>query len=167
MGFIRKPHALGGEVEIVFEQNMDLTLEEAEWLFLEIENGLVPFYIVDEGIRFKSTTTALIQFEDVDSQEAAKNITGCEVYVFQDDVIYDEEDNNPSYLLNFKVSDQEKGDLGIVTEVNDYSGNLVITVEKAGNEIILPLSDELIVSMDEEKRELVLDCPEGLIDLND
>lgn len=168
LGYIRKPHALSGEVELVFEPEMELTLEQAKWVFLEIENELVPFFIPQEGLRFKSETSALVHFEDIDSQERAKIITGCKVFVTQNDFVQGEEEEiTPSYLLNFKVTDQTHGNLGVITEVNDYSGNMVITVEKEGKEIILPLSDELIVSMNEEIRELILDCPEGLIDLND
>jgi len=167
LGYIRKPHALSGEVELVFDPGMDLTLEEIEWVFLDIENGLVPFFIPEEGLRFKSDTSAYIHFEDIDNQESAKRITGCKVFVFQEDIVQGEEELTPSYLLNFKVADQTQGDLGVITEVNDYSGNLVVTVEKEGKEIILPLADELIISMDEKKREMLLDCPEGLIELND
>jgi len=49
--------------------------------------------------------------------------------------------------------------------VDDFSGNLVITVDHPRAEIMIPLSDEVITSVDEEKREMHLDCPNGLIEI--
>ena len=68
-------------------------------------------------------------------------------------------------LIGVTVFDEERGKLGKVTRVDDFSGNVVLTILYKSCEILVPLSDELIIRFDEDKKELHLDCTEGLIDL--
>ena len=63
------------------------------------------------------------------------------------------------------VIDTSAGDLGVITEINDYSGNLVLTIEKNGTELLVPLHEELVEQIDEQNRILTLKLPEGLISL--
>ena len=64
-----------------------------------------------------------------------------------------------------RIFDAKFGDIGLISRVDDFSGNLVITVDHPRAEILIPLSDEVITSVDEEKREMHLDCPNGLIEI--
>jgi len=85
--------------------------------------------------------------------------------VFTDEIIEPEEDDSPSILIGYEVTDQKHGLLGKIIHVDDYSGNMVITVIFRENEVLIPLSDDVILGMDEDKRQMRLDCPEGLIEL--
>ena len=49
VGYIQKPHGLKGEVILVFDKEFEETFEELEFLFIEVDGGLVPFFIEDEG----------------------------------------------------------------------------------------------------------------------
>jgi 16S rRNA processing protein RimM len=70
-----------------------------------------------------------------------------------------------SELIGYLVFDLEKGPLGKIIRVDDFSGNVVLTILHGNREILVPLSDDFITEFNEEKRELHLDCPEGLVDL--
>lgn len=165
IGFIQKPHGIHGEVSLKFDPGLDLTIEESEYLFIEIEGGLVPFYIEDEGLRFRSAEAALVKFRFVDSQEKAKEISGNPFFVFTDEITVDEEDFAPSLLIDFNVFDKTKGAIGKITQVDDFSGNMVLTIEHNNTEFMVPLSDEILTEIDEENKQIKLNCPEGLLDL--
>jgi len=165
VGYIQKPHGLKGEIILIFDNDFLETIEEVEVLFIEINGGLVPFFIEDEGFRFKTDESALCKFELVDSLTKAKELVGCKVYVFEDEVIDFEDMEESSTLIGMRAYDAKFGDIGIVSRIDDFSGNRVITVENPKSEIMIPFSDEVITMIDEEKREIHFNCPNGLIEL--
>jgi 16S rRNA processing protein RimM len=165
IGVIQKPHGLKGETIIFYEESYEETLEEAETLFIEIEGGLVPFFVSEEGLRFRTSDSAIIQFDELNSQEKARELSGCKVYIPNEDIVETEEENELSYLIGFNVFDSQRGEIGTITGLNDFSGNVVATVQHPKAEILIPLSESIIINMDEGKKELHIDCPEGLIEL--
>lgn len=165
VGYIQKPHGLKGEVIVMFEKEFEETFEELEFLFVEVEGGLVPFSIEDEGLRFKTDESAICKLEFVDSLTKAKELVGSKVYVFDHEIVESEDQGVVSTLIGIRVYDEKFGDIGLISRVDDFSGNLVITVNHPRAEIMIPLSDNIIISIDDEKREMNLSCPNGLIEI--
>ena len=64
-----------------------------------------------------------------------------------------------------RAYDAKFGDIGLISRVDDFSGNLVINVDHPQAEILIPLSDEIITSIDNDNREIHLNCANGLIDI--
>jgi 16S rRNA processing protein RimM len=165
VGYIQKAHGLKGEVILVFDNEFEETIEEVDFLFVEIDGGLVPFFITEEGIRFRADDSAICGFELVDTQNNAKDMVGCKVFVFSHEVIESENPEVESTLIGMKVFDAKFGEIGLINRVDDFSGNLVITVNHPRAEVMIPLSDEIITSIDDGKREMFLSCPNGLIEI--
>ena len=167
IGFIQKPHGIHGELVIRFQEEFYETLEEVPTLFLEIDNLLVPYFISEDGLRFKSDESVIAQLDWVDSDKKAKELCGLSVFVNQNDVIDSEEDLSPHALVGFQLFDVELGLIGEILEVNDFAGNLLLSVEYQGKDALVPLNEDLIVRLDEENREIELRIPDGLFDLNE
>jgi 16S rRNA processing protein RimM len=167
VGYVQKPHGIHGELVIRFQEEFYETLEENPTLFLEIDNLLVPFFISDEGLRFKSGETVITQLDWVDSDKKAKDLCGLSVYVDRDDVIEFEDEMSSHALIGYQLFDQILGPIGQITEVNDFSGNILISVVYQGKDALVPLNEDLIVRLDEDLREIELRIPEGLFDLDD
>ncbi|HEY3388616.1 MAG TPA: ribosome maturation factor RimM [Prolixibacteraceae bacterium] len=165
VGYIQKPHGLKGEVVLAFEKEFEETIEELEFLFIEVDGGLVPFCIEDEGLNFRNDESAICKLAFVDTLSKAKDLVGCKVYAFDRDVIDSEDQGIVSTLVGMRIFDAKFGDIGLISRVDDFSGNLVITVDHPRAEIMIPLSDEVITSVDDEKREMHLNCPNGLIEI--
>jgi len=165
VGYIQKPHGLKGEIILVFEKVFEETIDALEFLFIEVDGGLVPFYIEDEGLNFRTDESAICKLEFIDSLSKAKEMVGCKAYVFDHSVVEFEDQGIASTLIGMRIFDAKFGDIGLISRVDDFSGNLVITVNHPRAEIMIPLSDEVITSVDEEKREMHLDCPNGLIEI--
>ena len=68
-------------------------------------------------------------------------------------------------LIGYKVLDQQKGDLGILVEVLEQKGNPLFVVDHNGSEILLPVFEGLLISIDAPKKEMLINAPEGLVDL--
>jgi 16S rRNA processing protein RimM len=165
VGFVQKPHGLKGEVVLIPEGQYEEIFESIETCFLEIEGGLVPVFISEEGVKYRNDGTLIVKFDYIDDQEKAKEIAGCKVFISDEE--FSDEDIPESYsgLLGMKVIDQTYGELGSITALDDFSGNIVITVQNPKGEILIPLSEEIIESVDEEQNSIYLNCPEGLVDI--
>lgn len=167
VGYVHKPHGINGEVVIRFQEEYYETLEEYPTILMEIDNLLVPFFIAEDGLRFKSSESVITQLDWIDSDKKAKELCGYSVYVDRMDVIELEDEMSPHALVGFLLVGEDTGPVGPITEVHDYAGNLLLTVDYQGKEVLVPLNEELIVNIDEEKQEIELRIAEGLLNLEE
>jgi 16S rRNA processing protein RimM len=164
-GFIKKTHGLSGDVMISFDEGMDGIFEEIEFIYIEIEGLLVPFFIDEFSVR--SSITGNLKFANTNTQERAKPLVGCPIFIEREWIEHDDDGFNPMALKGFQVVDTVLGAIGVILDIEDYSGNYVLNVRHLNREVLIPLNEELIHSINWETQTLVMDCPNGLIDLND
>ena len=133
----------------------DIALEEIdikEPLFIVFDGLEVPFFI--SSIRAKGSTKAVVKFFDVDTLADAEELVGREVLL--DCELESEEELD---LSGWTVSN--RGDvIGTVEHMELFPGNPCISV---GGHLI-PLHEDLITSLDDKKRKIDFNLPEGLLD---
>lgn len=155
IGTLRKPHGTKGEVQMFLMRDFP---EEAEYLMLFIDNIPVPFYL--EEWRYKTDDILLLKFEDVDSEQAAKRIIGCSVFVEKDRYSIESDDEMSIHsLVGYTVIEQERGILGIVTAIDDTTINTLLLLD---NDIVLPFHTDFVLSVDSDNRQLLMSLPQGL-----
>lgn len=164
IGFIRKTHGVHGELVLEYEPEFEDSVAEATRFFLEIDGLLVPFFVAENGFRFKSSDTALIIFDWIETENRARELVGSSVYLFNNELIENEEELPASQLINFRLLNEEGQEVGIITAVDDYSGNMVFTLDSNGDEILVPYHDELLINLDNNRKTIQLILPEGLLD---
>ena len=164
-GFVKKTHGVGGEVMISFDEGMDGIFEEVEFIYIEIEGLLVPFFI--EEFSARSGISGNLKLEDTNTQERAKKLVGCTLYIEREWIEHDEEGFNPMALKGFQVIDTVFGSIGVILDIENYSGNYVLNVQHLNREVLLPLNDDLIHTINWLSQTFVMDCPNGLLGLND
>lgn len=167
IGFIQKPHGIHGELVVRFQEEYYETLEEMPVLFLEIDELLVPYFIAKDSLRFKSGESVIAKLDWVDTDKQAKSLSGLSVYVDNKDVIALDDEFMTDDLLGFKLFDCGVGFVGEIIEVNDFSGNILLSVEMQGKEYLVPFNEDFLVRLDEDLREIELDLPEGLFRLDE
>ncbi|MEI7830260.1 MAG: ribosome maturation factor RimM [Prolixibacteraceae bacterium] len=166
IGFILKPHGLKGGMILEIEDGYEEVVEDSEFLLVEVEGGLVPFFVTEDGINFRSPTSLSLSFDGYDSVEKLRPFCGCKIFIHKDIEIDQNNNEELNELIGVTVFDKERGKLGKILRVDDFSGNVVLTIGYAGREVLIPLSEQIIIKLDESNKELHVDCPEGLIDLN-
>lgn len=164
IGFFRKTHGVFGELVLEFEPQFEYSIEETDHFFVELEGLLVPYFIADEGIRFKASNSAIITFENIQSEKYAKRLVGSSVYLFSDEIFLEEQEDSTSRFTGFLLSDSNWGEIGKIERVDDYSGNLVFTVNYKGGELLVPFNDDFVVDVNETNKVLTLILPDGLLD---
>ena len=158
IGKLGKPHGVKGEITFAITDDV-FDRVDAEYLVLDINGILVPFYM--EEYRFKNDENVLVKFEDIDTQEQARNYTGCEVYFPRH--LSDSDGEH----IGFQLVDIPTGKVvGTIDHVDDSTINLLFEVTTPeGEEVLIPASNDLIEEVNAEKKEIRMAIPEGLLEL--
>lgn len=160
IGKIGKPHGVKGEVSFHFSDDVfDRT--EAEYLMLCIDGLMVPFFM--EEYRFRSDETALVKFCDIDTQERASELTGCEVFFPRN--VADDDDDNLSWaeIIGYSLIDSATSkNVGKIASVDDSTINILFELEDG---TLIPASIELITNVDKKHKEIEIELPDGILDL--
>lgn len=163
-GRLIKTHGLNGELVIIPEEGLGIIPENINFVFVLIEGGLVPFFLDVENQGFIAGDSALIKFDDLDSREHAKEIAGCDVYVFSKGPVIGE-DACTANFNGYSIVDNSLGLIGPVIETNNFSGNSVVTVMYKSTEVMIPLSEGIVESVNQEEKVMHIVCPVGLLDI--
>lgn len=165
IGKFQKTHALKGELNAILDIPEEY-VKDGNPLIIETDGIPVPYYA--ESIRGKGTTSFLIKLEGVDSVEDAAEFVNSAILVPRDelqdyvgDVMLEDD------LEGFKVIDSFEGEIGTLEFIDDTTENELMVVRTPDDEeIYIPLADEFIIDINEERREIHTSLPEGLVSLN-
>lgn len=163
VGKIVKTHGVNGEV-IVELDNPAILEDTTEPVVLEIEGLRVPFFI--EQAKAVSAQRARIQFDCTRTEQRAKTLVGCRVFV-SPDLLDDTDDefSSPSALVGFNVIDKQHGNIGAIQSIDNLNINPIIVV--GDKELLIPFHPEFVTKIDFRKRQVKVSIPEGLLNLNE
>ena len=160
IGRLGKTHGVKGEVSLQFDDDI-FDRVDADYLVLELDGILVPFFI--EEYRFRSDTVALMKFEDVDTQQRANELTGCDVYFPRALAANDEGEVSLSLLVGFDLVEANGGTtIGRIAAIDDTTANLLFELEDG---CLIPANDDLIRDIDTKRKTIKMEIPEGLLEL--
>ena len=160
IGRLGKTHGVRGEVSLQFDDDI-FDRVDADYLVLELDGILVPFFI--EEYRFRSDTVALMKFEDVDTQQRANELTGCDVYFPRALAANDEGDVSLSWLVGCDLVEANGGTpIGRIAAIDDTTANLLFELEDG---CLIPANDDLIRDIDTKRKTIKMEIPEGLLEL--
>lgn len=166
IGFCKKPHGVGGELKVRIEAEYLEDFLQAEVIFLDINSKQVPYFI--EKIR--PGNELLVKLEDVDSREAAAALNGKEMFLREEDIHTGEEeedDEDLAYedLVGYEIIETDLGSIGKIEDVLDYPQQMMALLTYQEREILIPLNEYLIQDIDVENQKIIMELPEGLLEL--
>jgi 16S rRNA processing protein RimM len=160
IGRLGKSHGVRGEVSFLFDDDV-FDRVDADYLILDIDGILVPFFI--EEYRFRSDTTALMKFEGIDTQERARELTGCDVYFPRNLAASDDDSISWSAIVGFDIIDASTDkSVGRIASIDDSTLNILFCLEDGH---LIPASEDLITQIDQQARTITMHLPAGLLDL--
>ena len=126
----------------------------------QIENNLSSLKLeskVGDGKKMK------FKFQGIDSHAQAENIIGKTIYIFS------EKDDNINFigenLIGFSVETESGKKAGILKDVMWLPANDVYIILKDGKELLVPVLDEFIVSLNLDDKKLIIADVDGLLDI--
>jgi len=166
VGVVARAHGNRGEVIVNPESDFpEERFRPGHRLFVKWRDGrIAPLTIAT--VRFQKDRPVL-GFEGVETMHDAEALAGAdlkvpesEMTVLPDRVFYRHD------LVGCEVETKDGRAVGRVTAVDGPIGRSRLVVGRAGEEILIPLIDEICVSVDTIGRRILIDPPEGLLELN-
>ena len=125
-----------------------------------IENNLSSLKLeskVGNGKRMK------FKFQGIDSHTEAKNIVGKIIYIDSG------KDDNINFIgenvIGFSVETESGKKAGILKDVMWLPANDVYIILKDGKELLVPVLDEFIISLNMDDKKLIIADVDGLLDI--
>lgn len=164
LGKIVKKYSFKGEILAKLDTDEPELYENLEAIFINLKGTLIPF-IVEKSQLHKSELLRL-KLEDIDTEEDANTLIKNELYLplnllpeLDDDKFYYHE------IIGFTVEDVNYGKVGTIKGVNDTTTQALFEIDKDGKEILIPMNDDFITKVDKPNKTIIVNTPEGLIDL--
>lgn len=162
LGTITKAHGYKGELNVHLDTDEPNAYRNLESIFIEKNGLLVPFFL--KKAKLHKGNHLRIVIEDFDEPES---LIGRSIYLpleslpeLDDDQFYYHEIKNYSMLT-------EEGILvGEIMGVRDTTAQDLFEINSPdGKEILIPVIDEFIVSIDHNKKTITVSLPDGLLDI--
>lgn len=163
LGTVTKTRGLKGELQVF------ITFDEPERLkfnnlFIEIAGKLVPYFVAAFKIPLKNA--AYLQLEDVDTIEKASILVKKDIYLPNKiKPKKKKSDFGLKDLLHFIAIDENEGELGEIIEIQEFPQQFIATVPYKNKEVLFPLNESIIKNIDVVKGVVLVDLPEGLLDV--
>ncbi|HEY1585256.1 MAG TPA: ribosome maturation factor RimM [Polyangia bacterium] len=155
VGFVARAHGVRGVVRV--RASADFSAVDALWLD-------DTRFAVRHASRDKDEW--LVTLEGVGDRDAADALRGRTVRIPRDAVPVADDELLVADLVGCTVVDVAGADLGVVTGSFHSGAHEVLELRTAdARELLLPLVDAFLVSIDVAAKRIVYDPPEGLLDL--
>lgn len=168
LGYTSKVHGKQGEVIIKLDVDHPEEYRNLESVLIQMnkkDNLLIPFFISNAVVQ--NNGTLRIKIEDINTVEEAKALVGKETYLPLNTL--PKLTGNKFYyheIKGFKVFDTNYGEVGIIRKVLDYPTQAILEIENTSEkEILIPITDAIIIDVNRIEQKITVNAPEGLIDL--
>lgn len=160
IGTLGKPHGLKGEIRVILNRDdLEDVLVSAGHVFIQ---GL-PYAVVS----VRDAGHVLLRLEGVEDRDAALILRGARVEVPWAEELEIRQNSDPlTAWVGYAIRDEESGDTyGPIEEIIELPTQWTALVIMNGKEVLFPLHENLIRSVDPEARVIRMDLPDGLLDL--
>ena len=167
---VLKSNGTDGELVMGFREIAPEDINLNEPVFIIFDGLPVPFYI--ESFAKRGNTKALVRRTDISSMEDVEEIAGKPGYIEADNLPeMSLEEDGYAALVGWMVLTPENADdmdsdlyeVGEITDFIDIPNNPCIEVETENGAIMIPLHEDLILSLDPEYQEIIMQIPAGLL----
>ena len=134
-------------------------------VYVERASGLVAFPV--ESFRI-DRNAPFLKLKGIDTLAQADALAGAEVYAaaadfrrLAPDRFYDFE------VIGSRVVTRDGRDVGEVAGILETGGPALLVLRRGSEDVYVPFTEGICVKVDREAREIVIDPPDGLLELNE
>ena len=166
IGRIFKTHGVNGQLNVATDNRISEPDEWPDWVFLDIDVGLVPFRTRPKDMIWRDESHIIIALNDIEDQDKSRIFIGNDVW-FPKDYKMDllDSTSNIHPLIGYTVLDSDRGEIGKIVELMELPNNPLFKIVFNDREILVPAREEWIIEKDEAKEQIMMDLPDGLMDL--
>ncbi len=164
IGKTLKSHGTGGQLRLMIEDQYKSYLKKGNFVFFDLHGSKVPYLItgIDDGAHF------IVSLEDVPNKKESDMLSGLDVWIPLEEV-KPRHQRSPKNIkgkwYEYRIEDQYTNSIYEIIRTEEYPQQLMAVIMLNDKEILIPLSDALITSIDKENKLIRMEIPEGLLDL--
>lgn len=165
LGYVSKIFGFKGEVILFIDADDSQRYLEMESVFVNKGNKLIPFFI-DKIQAHSKQNHFIAKFQDINNEEQAAILVGAELYLplsmlpkLSGKQFYYHE------VIGYTINDENFGMLGKVEDIIDMTSNPIFQVSRGNKEVLLPIHDDFIISVNRDSKIIVYKAPAGLIEM--
>ena len=163
LGKIIKLHGYEGKLSLYLDTDEPEEYYDIDVVHVDINGSLVPFFIESLSLL---NNKAVVSFMDIDSIEKAEELVNKEFYLPLS--MLPELVGNKFYyheVPGMQVIDENFGELGPISAVLEYPNTAVLQIFHKEKEVLIPISDDVIIDVDRENKKMIVRSPDGLLDI--
>ena len=164
LGKVVRKHSFKGEVVIKLDTDEPELYAQMDAVFVNVGGNLIPFFI--EKSLLQKGNQLRVKFEDFTTEEDANGILKSEVYLPLE--LLPKLTGNKFYyheIIGFTIEDVNFGKVGKLVAINDKTAQPLFEIENGEKEILIPMIDDFIKNVDKINKIIVVETPEGLIEM--
>lgn len=164
LGYIVKTHGTKGQLIFHLDVDYPEDYEDIDSVFVEIKGELIPYFI--EIFNLQKQSRAIVQLEGVDTMEKAQALVGTSLFMPLE-ALDDLEEGQFYYheIQGYEILDVNLGSLGVVREVYSVATQNLIAFDYQGAEVLIPITDSIVLEADRSNKQLRVELPEGLLEV--
>lgn len=163
IGKIVSAFGVSGEVIVSHSLGKKTSLKGVEAIFIEDrKETFLPYFI--ESSRIKSESEIYLKLENMFSRETAMKIARKDIWLAEDDFKKFAAKSAPIALLGYHMI-HEGEDLGEINEVIEQPHQVLCKIFIGGKEALIPVHEETLQRIDNQKRKVYVVLPDGLLEL--
>lgn len=163
IGVVTKPHGLQGEVKVYPTTSDPERFRDCDEVYLVTKKELLTLHVT--GVKYFKKQV-ILRFKEFQRLEDVENLRSCDLMVTREDAIELEEGEYFLYdVPGCQVISDAGEEIGEVTDVIETGANPVFQIRtKDGKEVLFPVIDDCILSVDIDKKQVVAHIMDGLME---
>lgn len=167
LGYIIKTHGLRGQVVAHFDVDDAAAYAKLKTVYLGLAGAadqLVAHEV--EKVQPQANSRVLLKLRGIDRIEEAEPLRGAQLHLpltelpaLADDQFYFHD------VIGFVVVDANLGELGTVENFYELPQQDMLAMRYQGQEVLIPVVDELVSRADMAKQQIYVNLPDGLLDV--
>jgi 16S rRNA processing protein RimM len=164
LGTVVRKYSFKGELLAKIDSDNPEKYQNLESIFVELSSGLVPFFI--RKCKLHKSSLLRIDFEEINNEEEAESLIKKNLYLplnlltpLEGKKFYYHE------IIGFNINEKNEK-IGVISNVIEQGIQALFEViDDDGKSHLIPIHDDLIIKVDRGNKIILVQLPEGLLNL--
>lgn len=163
VGKLGRPHGISGAFRFHLERSLKSGKKFPEYFVVEVKGRKIPFFVSE--IELQTPDGGLIKLEGIVTPEVAKAYSGSKLFLKEMDanLYFSKNAESIDYLIGYAVVDKVEGEVGTIINLLDTPAQVLAEVSGNGRHYTIPLVEDWIVEINNQKRQIYMSLPDGLL----
>jgi 16S rRNA processing protein RimM len=154
---------INGQIVLLHSLGKKTNLKGLEVIMIEVRKGeLVPYFV--QETKAKNDTEVYLTLEDISTKEKAQRLVSRPVWFKVTDFNKFVDQSSSISMLGYMIYDNEK-ELSEIVEIIEQPHQILAKIMYDAKEMLIPIHETFIINIDHKNRKVVLNLPDGLLDI--